>query len=123
MAGQENFGAIDARANHMMAQTPTSSSMLAALQQDFPTGSLDPTSFGADPYGAINYMDSSAAQDESLSSGHQATLGFADFTGSANPFDSTSFTPHDLGSLSATGTPASDSEHDNDATKPDQPSQ
>ncbi|RXW25306.1 hypothetical protein EST38_g617 [Candolleomyces aberdarensis] len=121
MAGQENFGALDARASHMMAQTPTSSSMLAALQQDFPTGPLDPTSFGADPYGTIGYMDSSAAQDESLSSGHQASLAFADFTGSANPFDGTSFNPHDLGSLSATGTPASDSEHDND-TKPDQSS-
>jgi regulatory factor X len=63
MAGQESFSAIDVRpAHHIMAHTPTTSSMLAALQHDaFPSGSLDPTSsgFNSDAYGPLSYMDTS----------------------------------------------------------------
>ncbi|KAF6762119.1 hypothetical protein DFP72DRAFT_987476 [Ephemerocybe angulata] len=79
MPGQESFGGLDGRSS-MMAQTPTSSQMLAALQQDtFSVGSLDPTtSFGADAYGAMAYMDGSAAQDDSA---HQAGMGYSDFGG------------------------------------------
>ncbi|KAJ7368311.1 hypothetical protein DFH08DRAFT_1071042 [Mycena albidolilacea] len=105
MAGQENF---NSGPQHLMAHTPTTSSMLAALQNDaFPSGSLDPSSsaFSSDAYGSMGYMDTSASgQDDSLSAGavHQSSLSFGDFSGSGNGFDGFA---QDLG-MHTTGTPA-----------------
>jgi regulatory factor X len=105
MAGQETF---NSGPQHLMAHTPTTSSMLAALQNDpFPAGSLDPSSsaFNSDAYGSLGYMDTSAnGQDDSLSAGavHQSSLSFGDFSGSGNGFDSFA---QDLG-MHTTGTPA-----------------
>ncbi|KAJ3559208.1 hypothetical protein NP233_g11327 [Leucocoprinus birnbaumii] len=113
MAGQENFGSMDVRPSSLMAHTPTTSSMLAALQNDpFPSNSLDPTSsaFGSDAYGSMQYMDPSAAQEDALSSGHQAGLTFSDFPGPGNAFDVGSYS-QDL-AISASATPQSESEHD-----------
>ncbi|KAF8222178.1 hypothetical protein L208DRAFT_617503 [Tricholoma matsutake] len=88
MPGQESFGNLDVRPQHMIAHTPTTSSMLAALQQDsFPAPSLDPTSsaFNSDAYGSLSYMDTSASQDDA---GHPP-LSFPDFPGAGNSFDTT----------------------------------
>jgi len=59
MAGQEHFSTgMDTRSS-LMGQTPTSSSMLAALNDSFPSGALDPSGgFGAGSY----YMDTSSSQ-------------------------------------------------------------
>ncbi|KAJ3539777.1 hypothetical protein NMY22_g4582 [Coprinellus aureogranulatus] len=128
MAGQESFGAsLDARSSHagMMAQTPTSSTMLAALQQDtFPVGSLDSTGFATDAYGSMGYMDTGVVQDDAA---HQAAMGYGGDFGAS--FDSQSFgAPQDLGSAlgsasaSVAGTPGSvgESEHlDPDSGKSD----
>ncbi|KAF7352782.1 RFX-type winged-helix domain-containing protein [Mycena venus] len=117
MAGQENF---NSGPQHLMAHTPTTSSMLAALQNDpFPSGSLDPSSsaFNSDAYGSLGYMDTSPpGQDDSLSAGavHQSSLSFGDFSGSGNGFDS--FT-QDLG-MHTTGTPAG-SEPDSNVGDPE----
>lgn len=110
MAGQESFGSMDGRSQHLMAHTPTTSSMLAALQQDSYGPSLDPTgsAFGAD-YGSMSYMDTTAAQDDGLGAGHQTGLPFSDFGGSGNAFDVSTFASQDLG-LSAPVTPASEPE-------------
>ena len=87
MAGQESFNTLEIRPPpNAMAHTPTTSSMLAALQQDpFPAGSLDGSNsgFNSDAYGSMSYMDT-ASQDVS----------FPDY-GSSNSFDVTSFTPQD----------------------------
>ncbi|KAJ7095392.1 hypothetical protein B0H15DRAFT_929126 [Mycena belliarum] len=108
MAGQETFNSMDVRPQHLMAHTPTTSSMLAALQNDpFPAGSLDPSTsgFNSDAYGSLSYMDTSAPQDDSLPP-HQSSLSFGDFSGSGNTFDVSGF-PQDLG-MHASGTPASE---------------
>ncbi|KAL0950021.1 hypothetical protein HGRIS_010029 [Hohenbuehelia grisea] len=109
MAGQENFGAMDVRPNIM---TPTTSSMLAALQSDpFPAGGMDPTaSFGSD-FNSLSYMDTAATQDDQLSSSHQSGLSFPDFAGPPSSFDVSGYTNQDLG-LNASGTPSSDSDHE-----------
>lgn len=123
MAGQESFGSMDGRPQHLMAHTPTTSSMLAALQHDSYTGSLDPTgsAFGADAYGSMSYMDTTAAQDDALGSGHQTGLSFSDFTGSGSTFDVSSFTSQDLG-LNTPVTPASESEQqETESVKAEQP--
>lgn len=125
MAGQESFGALDVRPSHMMAQTPTTSSMLAALQQEpFPVGALDSTSsFGADAFGSMSsYMDTSvASQEDALGSGHQSGLNFPDFSNSSNPFDSTGYTSSELGGLNVAGTPSNDSEQEAVDPKSDHP--
>jgi len=118
MAGQESFG-VDGRSN-LMAQTPTTSSMMAALQAGDFAPTLDPTSFGADAYTGMGYMDPNVGHDDSLSSGHQAALGYADYTSSGHAYDGTTFNPQDLGVLSAAGTPGSESEHHTDASKLEQ---
>lgn len=119
MAGQENFSSIDVRPQqHMMAHTPTTSSMLAALQHDpFPTGSLDPSSstFNPDTYGSLSYMDTTASQDDS---GHQSTLSFPDFPGPGNSFDVSGFSSQDL--MNSSATPASESDHDPEPVKTEQ---
>jgi len=123
MAGQESFGSMDVRPQHMMAHTPTTSSMLAALQHDsYGSGSLDPTgsAFNPDAYGSMSYMDSAAGQEDALGSGHQPGLSFSDFTGSGGAFDVGSFTSQDL-SLNAV-TPSSEPEqHEAESTKAEQP--
>ena len=111
MAGQENFNSLDVRPQQMM--TPTTSSMLAALQGDsFPSGPLDPTSstFGTDTYGPLSYMDASTTQDDS---GNPSGLSFTDFTNPTNSYDVPNFTSRDMG-LGASSTPASEPEHDSD---------
>ncbi|KAF7292471.1 RFX-type winged-helix domain-containing protein [Mycena chlorophos] len=100
MPGQESFNG----GPQMMAHTPTTSSMLAALQND---SFSDPSSsaFNPDAYGSLSYMDTSAPQDDSLP--HQSSLSFGDFTGSANGFDVGGFT-QDLGMPSAATTSESE---------------
>ena len=123
MAGQDNFGSMDSRPQHLMTHTPTTSSMLAALQHDsYGSGSLDPTSsaFNADAYGSMSYMDTSAAQEDALGSGHQPGLSFSDFSGSGSTFDVSTFTSQDLG-LNAPVTPASDGDQEPEPVKSEQP--
>ncbi|EMD40705.1 hypothetical protein CERSUDRAFT_149026 [Gelatoporia subvermispora B] len=101
MVGQESFGTT-----HTMAQTPTTSSMLAALQQDtFGAGALDPASgaFGADAFGSLSYMDTSPSQDDGMPV-HSSGLSFPDYVSGSGPFDVGAFTPQDLG-LTTTETP------------------
>lgn len=121
MAGQESFNSLDVRPQqHMMAHTPTTSSMLAALQNDpFPSGSLDPSSsaFNSDAYGSLSYMDTSAPQDDS----HQSGLSFPDFSGSGNSFDVTNFGSQDLG-MNSSATPGSEPDPDPEPVKTEQQS-
>ncbi|KAL0579697.1 hypothetical protein V5O48_002327 [Marasmius crinis-equi] len=109
MAGQENFNSLDVRPQHLMAHTPTTSSMLAALQNDpFPAGSIDPSaSFNSDGYGGLSYMDTSAANDASLPNVHSSDLAFNDFSSSVNSFDG-GFPP----SQDMNATPGSESDHE-----------
>ena len=112
MAGQESFGSLDVRPQHLMANTPTTSSMLAALQHDsYGSGSLDPSAsaFNTDAYGPMSYMDTSATQDDGLASGHQPGLSFSDFAGPGNTFDVSSFTSQELG-INSSDTPASEAD-------------
>jgi regulatory factor X len=110
MAGQESFNTMEIRPPpSAMAHTPTTSSMLAALQHDpFPTGSLDGSSsgFNSDAYGALSYMDTSAPQDVSFP-----------VYGSSSTFDVTSFTPQDLGMNSNGVSADNESEHESDHVK------
>lgn len=122
MAGQESFGAMEVRPQHIMTHTPTTSSMLAALQHDsYTNGSLDPSSstFNSDAYGSMSYMDTSAAHEDSLPP-HQPGLSFQDFGGSSNTFDVSSYTSQDLGALNGSGTPATDPDHDAEPVKTEQ---
>lgn len=119
MPGQESFGNLDVRPQHMIAHTPTTSSMLAALQQDsFPAPSLDPTSsaFNSDAYGSLSYMDTSASQDDA---GHPP-LSFPDFPGAGNSFDVGGFAPPELGMNSASS--SSEPDHDPEPVKSEQQS-
>jgi len=118
MAGQENFGSMDIRPNSLMAHTPTTSSMLAALQNDPFSSSLDPTAsaFGSDAYGSMQYMDPTTTQEDALSSSHQAGLTFNDFSGPG--FDVGSYS-QDL-AISVSATTQSESEHKVDSVKADQ---
>ena len=86
MAGQESFGPT----GHMLAHTPTTSSMLAALQQDtFPAGTgLDHNStsqFGGDAYGGmggfIDNMDTAGSTSVVVDDGAAASL-FGDYSNS-----------------------------------------
>jgi len=119
MAGQENFNAMDVRPQHLMAHTPTTSSMLAALQNDpFPAGSLDPTSsgFNTDAFGSLSYMDTASQDDSSV---HASGLTFPDFSGAGTSFDVSSFGSQDLG-MHTTGTPAAESDHETEPVKTEQ---
>ena len=98
MMGQEPSYATPG-SQQLMGQTPTTTSMLAALQQDpFPAGSLDPSApFNPENYGLPNYLDAGATHDDPLA-GHQGGLSFSEYVGSsANTFDVSGFVPHDLG--------------------------
>lgn len=83
MAGQESFGPT----GHMLAHTPTTSSMLAALQQDtFPTGTgLDHNSasqFGGDAYGGMGgFIDNMDTAGSTSVDGAAASL-FGDYSNS-----------------------------------------
>jgi regulatory factor X len=120
MAGQESFSAIDVRpVHHIMAHTPTTSSMLAALQHDaFPSGSLDPTSsgFNSDAYGPLSYMDTSPTQDDPISAVHQPGLSFTDFAGASNSFDVSAFASQDL-NMNSSATPAASEVDDSEPVK------
>lgn len=112
MAGQENFNAMDVRPQHLM--TPTTSSMLAALQSDpFPPGSLDPASngFNTDTFG---YMDTAPQEDAA-----QSGLSFSDFSGGASSFDVTAFGSQDLNMQTSV---APESEHEPETVKTEQSS-
>ncbi|KAF5389106.1 hypothetical protein D9757_004905 [Collybiopsis confluens] len=114
MAGQENFSTMDVRPQ-LMANTPTTSSMLAALQNDpFPAGSLDPSSstFNSDAYSSLSYMDTSSSQENPLPN-VQSDLSFPDFSSSGNTFDVPGFS-QDMG-MGASATPSSEPEHANDS--------
>lgn len=115
MAGQETFNGMDVRPQHLMANTPTTSSMLAALQNDpFPAGSLDPSasSFNSDAYGSLSYMDTSSSQENPLPN-VQADLSFPDFSSSGNGFDVPGFS-QDMG-MPASATPGSEPDHTSDS--------
>lgn len=101
MAGQESFGPT----GHVLAHTPTTSSMLAALQQDaFSAGAgLDHNSasqFGGDAYssmgGFIDNMDTAGSSSVVVDDGAAASL-FGDYSSSG--FDA--FGPGDLSAITA----------------------
>jgi len=100
MAGQESFSSGLDRATQM-SHTPTTSSMLAALNDPFPTGgSLDPTSTSFNP-ASYSYMDTTPSHGDSS----QGSMNFADFVpGSDNSFDVAGFS-QDLGLSTSTSTP------------------
>lgn len=114
MAGQESFSTLDVRPqhHHIMNQTPTTSSMLAALQHEpFSSGSIDPSTFNNDAFGLSTYMDTSL-QDDSIPV-NPSGLSFPDYVSSTSSFDVATFTPQDLG-ISTSGTPPSSSEPDSE---------
>ncbi|KAJ8086643.1 hypothetical protein AAF712_001975 [Marasmius tenuissimus] len=117
MAGQENFNSLDVRPQHLMAHTPTTSSMLAALQSDtFPAGSIDPSaSFNSDAYNGLSYMDTTASNDAPLSNVHSSDLSFGDFSSSVNSFDGGFSSSQDM-NMQASATPGSESDHEHEAT-------
>lgn len=107
MDGQEHFGGgLDVRSTAgAMNHTPTTSSMLAALQNDsFAPNSLDPTStsFASDAFGPLTYMDT-PAHDDSIPV-NPSGLSFPDYVSGTSSFDVTTFTPQDLG-IGASATP------------------
>jgi len=119
MAGQESFSSMDVRP--MMTHTPTTSSMLAALQHEsFSGGPLDASSaFNTDAYGSLSYMDTSAAQDDSLPSVHGSGLSFPDFSGPGNSFDVNTFTSQDMG-MNASTSSSSESQVEPESVKTEQ---
>lgn len=111
MAGQESFGSqLDARPS--MAHTPTTSSMLAALQHDTFTVTLDTSSsaFNPDAFSSLSYMDPAGSQDDLTA--HAAGLSFPDYVAGSGPFDVAAFAPHDLVLSSAPTPPSTSSEAD-----------
>jgi regulatory factor X len=119
MPGQESFSNLEVRSSQSaMAHTPTTSAMLAALQ-DFPAGAMDSSSaFNSDAYSALAYMDTTAiSQDDSVTPAQQSSVSFPDYVaGSANPFEVGAFTPQELG-MTAHTPAASEPEHDSDVVK------
>jgi len=87
LAGQDGFpGALDRAAHSLMAtHTPTTTSMLAALNDPFPPGSLDPSGGAFNPNNYFMETSPTAHGDA-----------FADFHGvPSNPFDVGGFS-HEL---------------------------
>lgn len=113
MVGQENFGSnLDTRSqHHMMSHTPTTSSMLAALQQDsFSANSLDAAPFSHEAFGLPAFMDTTTPHDDHLGGVH-TSLAFPDYvSGNNHTFDVAAFTPQDLGIGSAPGSSNGDHE-------------
>ena len=102
MAGQESFGS----GGHVLAHTPTTSSMLAALQQDSFHTALDhnPASqFGGDAYGSMggfmDNMDTAGSSSVVVDDGGAAGL-FGDYSNSG--FDT--FATSELSGITATTT-------------------
>lgn len=119
MAGQESFGhPLDVRPG-MMAHTPTTSSMLAALQADT-FGSLDPTSgsFGSDAFSSMTFVDPTGTPDDSSAFG--SSLAFSDYVSGASGFDVSGFAHPELG-IGASGTPPSSSEPDSEPETKSEP--
>ena len=109
MAGQESFGnPLDVRPG-LIAHTPTTSSMLAALQADTFGASLDPTSssFGSDAFASMTFVDPTGTPDDALAL-NGSGLSFSDYVSGASGFDVSGFTHQDMG-LGASGTPPSTS--------------
>ncbi|CAL1700597.1 unnamed protein product [Somion occarium] len=116
MPGQESFpNPLDVRPHHgIAAHTPTTSSMLAALQHDpFPSTSLDSSAFTPDAFGSLSYMDTTS-QDGSLPV-NSSELNFPDYVAGSSTFDMSSFTPSDLGLSTEATPPPSGSEPDTDS--------
>lgn len=116
MPGQESFpNPLDVRPHHgMAANTPTTSSMLAALQHEpFPATSLESASFTPDAFSSLSYMDATS-QDGSLPV-NNSELGFPDYVSGSSTFDMSSFTPQDLGISAEATPPPSGSEPDTDS--------
>jgi len=124
LGADQGYGSMDVRPQNMMAHTPTTSTMLAALQQDTYGASLDPTgsAYNPDGYGPMAYMDT-ANHDDPLGSAHQPGLSFSDFTASGGTFDVPGFASQDLG-LSNAVTPGSDPDQsqESEVSKADQTS-
>ncbi|EKM59063.1 uncharacterized protein PHACADRAFT_25186 [Phanerochaete carnosa HHB-10118-sp] len=119
MAGQESFGnPLDVRPG-MMAHTPTTSSMLAALQADT-FGSLDPNSgsFGGDAFSSMTFVDPTGTPDDSSAFG--SSLAFSDYVSGASGFDVSGFAHPELG-IGASGTPPSSSEPDSEPETKSEP--
>ena len=119
MTGQEPFPATAAVAaaaassgsHPILNDTPTTSSMLAALHESFAGGPLDaaPSTFNSDSYVSIGYVEPNAPHDESMSGVGNM---FGDYNSSTS-FDVASFTP-DLSNISNDSVPPpppSSSEH------------
>lgn len=102
MAGQESFSSTLDRSTSM-GHTPTTSSMLAALNDPFPSVSstLDPTATSFNPSSYAAYMDTSSGGADSAQS--SASMSFGEFVpGSGdNSFDVPGF-PQDLGAAMVT---------------------
>ncbi|KIP10624.1 hypothetical protein PHLGIDRAFT_115381 [Phlebiopsis gigantea 11061_1 CR5-6] len=114
MAGQDNFGnPLDVRPG-LIAHTPTTSSMLAALQADNFGGSLDASSsFGHDAFASMTFVDTAGTPDDSLAL-NGSGLSFSDYVSGPSGFDVSGFTHPDMG-LGASGTPPpTSSEPDSD---------
>jgi regulatory factor X len=100
MPGQEFTGTLDARPTHphtLIPDTPTTSSMLAALTATEP--------FGQNPYVSMSYggMDGGSSQADLINPMGSVSMPFSDFGGpSGASFDMSTFTTHDL-SLGNTG--------------------
>lgn len=109
MPGQEHFGS----AAQMMAQTPTTSSMMAALQQNDYPSSLDATSSGystSDAFGSMSYMDTNNHHSNTDEPHHPPGISFGDFPGQSGAFDVGAFTSQDHHLSMQAGTPNSEPE-------------
>ena len=107
MQGQEQFGGAAAGAHAMLGDAPTTTSMLAALQDPFGPGALD--AGAGDPYMAMGFVDHAGAHDSAGMFGEYSA-------GSA--FDVPAFTPQDLGLNSDA---ASVHSHASEHSSPEQP--
>ncbi|KAI5124971.1 hypothetical protein M0805_007397 [Coniferiporia weirii] len=103
MQGQDQFSA-GGPAHAILNDTPTTTSMLAALHDTFGNGSLDAGS--ADSYMTMGFVDPSASHDAGM---------FGEYT-TGTGFDVPAFTPQDLG----LGSDAS-SVHSSEHSSPEQP--
>lgn len=116
MTGQEPFP--NAGTHSILNDTPTTSSMLAALHESFPGGPLDSTStsFNSDSYVSMGYVDPNAAHDEGMTNVGNM---FGDYNPAAS-FDVSSF-PHDLAGINtdSIAPPPPSSEHSSPSQKSD----
>ncbi|KAF9534318.1 hypothetical protein CPB83DRAFT_756381 [Crepidotus variabilis] len=116
---EDGFGSMDVRPSNLMAHTPTTSSMLAALQQDsYGSGSLDGSgsAFNTDAYGSMSYMDTGAAHEDPLGSGHQSGMSFSDFGGSGSTFDVSNFGSQEINLSVVTPSSETDQSSQSDTT-------